>query len=46
MVHATAFRMAVITEGIAEAVARIDAAGEGPFRGARRVALDRATAFP
>ena len=25
---------------------RIDAAGEGPFRGARRVALDRATAFP
>lgn len=46
MVHATAFRMGVITEGIAAAVARIDAAGEGPFRGARRVALDRATAFP
>ncbi|MDO5657597.1 MAG: NlpC/P60 family protein [Paracoccus sp. (in: a-proteobacteria)] len=36
IVHATAFAMAVIVEDIAHAIARIDAAGDGPFRGARR----------
>lgn len=36
MIHATAFAMAVIIEPIAEAIARIDASGQGPFRGARR----------
>lgn len=36
MIHATAWQMAVIREGIPEAIARIDAAGEGPFLGARR----------
>ncbi|WBU53430.1 C40 family peptidase [Paracoccus sp. SCSIO 75233] len=36
MVHATAWRMRVIHEDIASAIARIDAAGDGPFRGARR----------
>lgn len=46
MIHATAFAMAVITEAIPDAIARIDAAGEGPFRGARRVAMDRALSFP
>ena len=36
MVHATASAMAVIVEDIAAAIARIDAAGDGPFLGARR----------
>lgn len=36
MIHATAFAMSVIHEPIAEARARIDAAGEGPFLGAHR----------
>ncbi|MDO5647708.1 C40 family peptidase [Paracoccus sp. (in: a-proteobacteria)] len=36
MIHATAWQMAVIYEPIADAMARIDAAGQGPFRGARR----------
>ncbi|WP_313137248.1 C40 family peptidase [Paracoccus jeotgali] len=36
MIHATAWQMQVIHEDIASAIARIDAAGEGPFRGARR----------
>lgn len=36
MVHATAWAMRVIHEGIDSAIARIDAAGYGPFRGARR----------
>ncbi len=45
MIHATAWQMAVITEGIADAIARIDAAGEGPFLGARRP-LARPVAFP
>lgn len=36
MIHATAFSMSVIVEPIAAAIARIDAAGQGPFRGARR----------
>lgn len=36
MIHATAFAMAVIHEDIAAARDRIEAAGEGPFLGARR----------
>lgn len=36
MIHATAWKMAVIHEGITEAIVRIDAAGDGPFLGARR----------
>lgn len=46
MVHATAWAMSVITEDIAAALARIDAAGEGPFLGARRPRLDDRIAFP
>ncbi|GLK66296.1 C40 family peptidase [Paracoccus kondratievae] len=36
IIHATAYAMAVIIEPIAEAVARIDTAGNGPFLGAHR----------
>lgn len=36
MIHATAWKMAVIWELIADAIARIDAGGEGPFLGIRR----------
>lgn len=36
MVHATAWTMAVVTEDIEAAKARIEAAGDGPFQGARR----------
>lgn len=36
MIHATAWKMAVIRESIPDAIARIDAAGDGPFLGARR----------
>lgn len=36
MIHATAFAMAVIIENTDEAIARIEAAGDGPFLGARR----------
>lgn len=36
MIHATAWQMRVIHEDIADAIARIDDAGNGPFRGARR----------
>ncbi|MFV0408692.1 MAG: C40 family peptidase [Paracoccus sp. (in: a-proteobacteria)] len=36
MVHATAWQMRVIHEDIGHAIARIEAAGDGPFRGARR----------
>ena len=56
MVHATAWAMSVVTEDIAAAIARIDAADDGPFRGARRpsaavagaagAAGPRAFAFP
>lgn len=46
MIHATAFAMAVIVEPIAEAIARIDGAGQGPFRGARRPALAAGGRFP
>ena len=38
MIHATAFKMAVIWEPIAEAIQRIDASGDGPFLGAHRPA--------
>ena len=46
MVHATAFTMSVVTEDIAAAIARIDAAGDGPFRGARRPTATPAHQFP
>ena len=46
MVHATAWTMSVITEDISAAIARIDAAGDGPFLGARRPRLDDRIAFP
>lgn len=46
MIHATAFAMAVIVEPIAAAIARIDAAGQGPFRGARRPPATADTGFP
>ena len=36
MIHATAWQMAVIRESIPDAIARIEAAGDGPFQGARR----------
>lgn len=36
MIHATAWQMAVIREPIASAMTRIEAAGDGPFLGARR----------
>ena len=39
MIHATAFAMAVIVESIPDAIARIDAAGDGPFLGIRRPPL-------
>ncbi len=39
MIHATAWKMAVIREPVAEAIARIDAMGEGPFLGAHRPAV-------
>lgn len=46
MVHATAWTMSVVTEDIDAAIARIDAAGDGPFRGARRPRLDDRISFP
>ncbi|MDF3604931.1 NlpC/P60 family protein [Paracoccus sp. DMF-8] len=46
MVHATAYVMAVITEDIEQAIARIDRAGEGPFLGARRPDLAVTPQFP
>ncbi|KGJ05824.1 NLP/P60 hydrolase [Paracoccus halophilus] len=46
MIHATAFAMAVIVEPIAQAMARIEAAGQGPFRGARRPPPAATGAFP
>lgn len=36
MIHATAWTMSVTTEPIAAVLARIEAAGQGPFQGARR----------
>lgn len=46
MIHATAFAMAVIVEPIAQAITRIDAAGNGPFRGARRPPAPGQGIFP
>lgn len=46
MIHATAFAMAVIVEPIADAIARIDASGQGPFRGARRPPSSPPGQFP
>lgn len=46
MIHATAFTMSVVIEPISEAISRIDAAGLGPFLGARRPALAPDAAFP
>nr|WP_199261420.1 NlpC/P60 family protein [Paracoccus binzhouensis] len=46
MIHATAYAMAVIIEPISQAMARIDAAGQGPFRGARRPPLAMQGQFP
>lgn len=46
MIHATAFAMAVIIEPIKAAIARIDASGQGPFRGARRPELVTKGGFP
>ncbi|WP_134678626.1 C40 family peptidase [Paracoccus ravus] len=46
MIHATAWRMSVIIEPIAAAIARIDAAEQGPFLGARRPSLVPDAAFP
>lgn len=39
MIHATAWTMSVRIEPIADAIARIDANGDGPFLGARRPPL-------
>ena len=36
MIHATAWQMAVIREGIPDALARIEASGDGPYLGIRR----------
>lgn len=46
MIHATAFVMGVIIEDIDTAVARIDAAGDGPFLGARRPEPAKRAVFP
>ncbi|MBD9529323.1 C40 family peptidase [Paracoccus sp. PAR01] len=46
MIHATAFSMNVVIEPIQSAIARIDAAGQGPFRGARRPPLEARATFP
>ncbi|TBN41986.1 NLP/P60 hydrolase [Paracoccus subflavus] len=45
MIHATAFAMAVIVEAIPDAMARIDAAGDGPFLGIRRPPLAQPAAL-
>ena len=45
MIHATAFAMAVIVEAIPDALARIEAAGDGPFLGIRRPALAQPAAL-
>lgn len=46
MIHATAWKMRVVIEPIAAAMTRIEAAGHGPFRGARRPPAGRNAAFP
>lgn len=45
MIHATAWAMAVIVEAIPDAMARIEAAGDGPFLGIRRPALAQPAAL-
>lgn len=45
MIHATAFAMAVIVESVPDAIARIDAAGDGPFLGIRRPPLAQTAAL-
>lgn len=45
MIHATAWTMAVIVEPIAQAIARIDAQGDGPFLGVRRPPLAQPAAI-
>ena len=45
MIHATAFAMAVIVEPIDDAIARIDAGGDGPFLGIRRPPLAQPAAL-
>ncbi|SMO70610.1 C40 family peptidase [Paracoccus laeviglucosivorans] len=46
MIHATAFTMNVVIEPIADAVARIQAAGQGAYLGVRRPDPARRSAFP
>ena len=46
MIHATAFGMSVMVEPIAEAIGRIQAAGEGPFLGAHRPPPGGTAPFP
>ncbi|WP_312526452.1 C40 family peptidase [Paracoccus sp. (in: a-proteobacteria)] len=46
MIHATAYVMGVVIEPIADAIARIDAGGEGPFLGARRPDATNRAVFP
>ncbi|WP_295045804.1 NlpC/P60 family protein [uncultured Paracoccus sp.] len=45
MIHATAWTMSVITESIPDAIARIDAQGDGPFLDVRRPPLAPGTAL-
>lgn len=45
MIHATAWAMAVIVEPVADAMARIDSAGDGPFLGIRRPPLAQPAAL-
>ena len=45
MIHATAWAMAVITESIPNAIARIEAAGDGPLLGIGRPALAQPAAL-
>ena len=46
MIHANASTMNVVIEPIAAAIARIDAAGQGPFLGARRPSTAPDATFP
>lgn len=46
MIHATAFTMSVVIEPIADAIARIDAAGQGPCFGPHRPLESMRAVFP
>ena len=46
MIHATGFAMAVIIEPMMPAIARIEAAGQGPFLGSHRPLLAATGTFP